>query len=254
MQALNVNREALDGIEGWLSDAARIFTQLIIAYQRENEWVSGALELGVFKGKYLSLLAQQIPDAPVVGVDAFLEGHGVLLSEEHRKNAERLILHNVRSVAGAGENVSLVAGYTSEIEADDLRRLCPSGYSFISVDAGHAAEEVEHDCHLADSLLTDHGVVALDDVYNAVCPGVAEGFIRYMTKGKRDLAPFATCGNKVFVCRPVAHSRFHELSHDLALNIENIAPDLSQTREILVASEQGGWSPKLCGFDVIPFV
>jgi hypothetical protein len=256
MRVLNVDRSLLNNIEGWLSNEALFLTEYLFALQRESGWISGILELGVFKGKYLSLLAQQVAGegVPVVGVDAFLERFGVRLAEEHKQHAEANILNAVRSVAGSSDNVTLIAGYTHEVSIDRLRALCPNGYSFISVDAGHDADDVEHDSAVTDALLSEHGVAAFDDIYNAVCPGVAEGFFRYMAADGRGLAPFATCGNKVFVCRPAEHDRYYAFSKDLARNIKQAAPELARTLDQLVANEENNWSPMLCGYQIIPFL
>ena len=256
MQILPVNQQALDSIEGWLSPEAQIFTQYIFAFQRENGWNTGILEMGVFKAKYLSLLAQQVADSgvPVIGVDAFLQKHGVKLEESDKQYAHGRIVEAVQSVAGPDSQPNLIAGYTTEVSVEQLRSHCPAGYTFISVDAGHDSEDVEHDSGMADRLLNEHGVVAFDDIYNAVCPGVAEGFVRYMTNGQADLAPFATCGNNVFACRPAAHSRYYDFSKALARTIEEAAPVLSRTLDQLVANEQNAWSPRLFGYEVIPFL
>jgi len=256
MQIVPVNQQALDSIEGWLSPEAQIFTQYVFAFQRENGWTSGILEMGVFKGKYLSLLAQQVAGSavPVVGVDAFLQKHGVKLEEADKQYALGRIVEAVQSVAGGEQQPTLIAGYTTEVSIDQLRSLCPAGYSFISVDAGHDSEDVEHDSGMADALLNANGVVAFDDIYNAVCPGVAEGFVRYMTNGRADLAPFATCGNKVFACRPAVHAQYYEFSKELARNIKEAAPVLARTLDQLVANEQNDWSPRLFSYEVVPFL
>ncbi len=57
--------------------------------------------------------------------------------------------------------------------------MAPRGYSFISVDAGHEAEVILVDFPLAIRLLSDKRIIAFDDVFNAVTPGVAEGFSRW---------------------------------------------------------------------------
>lgn len=74
-------------------------------------------------------------------MDAFLEKFGLRLVEEHKQSAENTILNSVRSLAGSVDNVSLIAGYTHEVSVDRLRGLCPAGYSFVSVDAGHDARQ-----------------------------------------------------------------------------------------------------------------
>ncbi len=189
-----------------------------------------------------------------MGVDAFLARHGLRLEQADKQYAEEVILNGVRSVAGSTDKVTLIAGYTNEVSVDQLRALCPTGYSFISVDAGHDAEDVKHDSAMADALLSEHGVVAFDDIYNAVCPGVAQGFFQYMSGTNRGLAPFSTGGNKVFACRPALHAQYYGFSKELARNIKQVAPALGRTLDQLVANEDNHWSPKLCGYEIIPFL
>lgn len=255
MQIKQVDRKRLDKIDGWLLPHAIIFSQHLLQLQREKAWISGVLELGVFKGKFLGLLAQQVADAnvPVVGVDAFLERFGVKLNDQFRESAADQVRDAIASVGGSRDNLTLIASFTNEVTSEQLRQHCPTGYSFISVDAGHDAEDVEHDSGLADSILADCGVVAFDDIYNAACPGVAEGFMRYMIRSD-GLAPFATAGNKVFVCRPPLHETYYEFSKSLARDINNVAPEMAHTYDQLAANESNNWSPRLFGYEVVPFL
>ena len=249
-------QQALELIEGWLSPHAQILTQQIFDWQRETNTITGILELGVFKGKYLSLLAHLASgaDVPIVGVDAFLRGHGDLLNDSEEALARREIAKSIKSVAGGRAKATIIRGYTRDIGIQELKSRCPSGYSFISIDAGHDADDVELDAGIAEKLLSDQGVVAFDDVYNGQTPGVAEGVMRYFSAGKRDLAPFATCGNKLFVCRPGAHERFYNLSTQFGLKVREVAPMLSDTLIRIKSNEKIGWQPHLFGWTVIPFI
>lgn len=250
-----IDAAELDRIEGWLSARATIFTQHLIQYQRENGWITGVLELGVYRGKYLALLAQQVvgTGVPVVGVDAFLERFGVKLEEPWRLQAENQIRDAVARVAGSMDTLTLVDAYSRDVTVDHLRAICPA-YSFISVDAGHDADDVEQDAALAGAVLSDDGVIAFDDVYNAVCPGVAEGFMRYMMRPDANLAPFATSGNKVFVCRPDVHRAYCDFSKALARTIGAASPAFARTSGLLETHEANDWSPRVLGYEVVTFI
>ena len=176
------------------------------------------------------------------------------LEGEDRARAEQEIRNAVGSLAGWDAPLTLIGKYTRAVSADELHEACPQGYSFISVDAGHDAPDVEIDSALAHKVLSAEGVIAFDDVFNPVCPGVMEGLARYMLLKNPDLAPFATCGNKLFACRSDVHSHYYEFSLDLARNAPRKEPGLSRSTEHLQANEALGWSPALFGHEIVAFV
>lgn len=251
-----IDQSALDAVPGWLSREAQVFTEHLIDLHWRTRCITGVLELGVFKGKYLSLLAActRGAGAPLVGVDAFLQRHGVKLIPEHRASAEAEIVRAVASVAGPDVVPTLIGGYTREVDDSELRALAPKGYSFVSVDAGHDADDVEIDAALAERLLAPVGIIAFDDVFNGATPGVAEGLFRYMLAKPRDIAPFATCGNKLFACRPAVHKEYHAFTEDLARNAETRGPLLSRSADHLRANEANGWTPKMFGYGMVPLL
>jgi hypothetical protein len=127
-----------------LSKEAQVFTQRLEGFQPGMRWVKGTLELGVFKGKYLSQLAYSVRDegAPIVRIVAFLRRHNEKLIHEHRLSAEQRIREAVQSVAGTEANLSLICGFTREIDEASIRAFAPSRFSFIGIDAGHDPEDV----------------------------------------------------------------------------------------------------------------
>jgi hypothetical protein len=252
-----LNQAALNGVEGWLSWEAQTLTELLFAMQHEHGLVTGVLELGVHKGKYLALLAHCARglDVPIVGVDAFLEALGKKLSPEHRRGAERLIHDAVASVTGRESRAQLIGAFTAELDVADLAARAPRGYSFISVDAGHDAADLVTDVALAARLLSDGGIAALDDIFNAVTPGVAEGVFRFFgTHPDTDLAPFATGGNKTFFCRRSRHPQFYAFAGELAHRAEAEFPALRGTTALTAGNTSAGWTPRLLGFEVVPFL
>lgn len=192
----SLDLDALGQIEGWLCDAARDLSLRLIAHQKVMGWQTAGLEFGVHKGRFLALLAATHP--LTIGVDALLDADGVPLNQEDRRSALAVIERNVGTVTSTRPR--MFGSYTRDLSADALLRLSPQGFSFIHIDGGHEAEDVTCDLGLAQRLLSAQGIVAVDDVFNAGTPGVAEGFFTFLG-GNRGFTVLAICGNKVFLVR-----------------------------------------------------
>lgn len=246
-----VPRDALESTPGWLSPQAMRFTELLLGHQSNRGWIKGALEFGVFKGKYLGLIAFHHANlqVPLVGVDAFLAGFGVKLEERWVESAKAEMLRNIGCMAGP-VGVELIRAFTNEIDPADLLNRAPDGYSFISIDAGHDAEDLLVDVGLADRLLSDEGVAAFDDVFNAATPGVAEGFFGFFSRNLPALAPFATCGNKVFCSRPDLHQDYLTLALKIGMSAREHLPELAKSTDMIEANNANGWTPHLLGYPI----
>ena len=212
----NVNAK----IEGWLMDDAAYLTFGLMDYQNSiGLSKKAALEIGVWRGKYLSLL-HQTTKGPLFGLDIFKYGNTeaevyetfrVAFGEDHR-----LMLKTVSSTH------LTPAGLSEVVERNSMR--------WISIDGSHEGDAVCHDLILAESMLADHGVIAVDDFLNGRAIGVSEGAYRYfLTVGAGRLTPFACCGNKLFVARSADYADLHAATlHFLS---ENPDLDMSKTYE-----------------------
>jgi hypothetical protein len=99
---------------------------------------------------------------------------------------------------------------------------------WISIDGGHTADSVCNDLILAEAVLADRGVVAVDDFLNSRAIGVSEGTYQFfLNKNSNCLVPFAYCGNKLFVCRRAAHEFYQSMT--LQFLHDNQQLPLSQT-------------------------
>jgi len=218
VQVAEIDLNAFRGIEGWMSDEAADLTKRLFHWQRTMQAVTGVLELGVFKGQYLSLLAAlaQGTGVPVVGVDAFTSRVGEQIPPADRDYARDAAAATIMAMAPGSTPPTLLVVFTADIGADALRELCPAGYSFISVDAGHLAADLAHDLALVEALLGEWTIVAADDAFNAQTPGVMEGLCRYFIDNPGTaLAPFAWAGNKLFLCHRTMHSALLAYAHGM---------------------------------------
>jgi hypothetical protein len=89
---------------------------------------------------------------------------------------------------------------------------------------------------VAEALLADRGIIALDDFLNSRAIGVSEGACRYFLQhsGGR-LIPFAYCGNKLFMARQAAISFYR----DATLHFLSNNPELPVSRAFSEFARQG---------------
>src|SRR5438270_905230 len=102
-------------IPAWLNDEAALLTAHLTALQR-SEGISGpVLEIGVFKGKYLSVLYElSTPGGRVVGVDLFV---GAILPSAVTGEVRRYIA----TACGDDSRLRLLVGDSTAMGADTLR-------------------------------------------------------------------------------------------------------------------------------------
>ena len=247
--------DAFRGIEGWMADEAADLTSRLFQWQRSMRTVTGVLELGVFKGRYLSLLASlaQGTGVPVVGVDAFTSRVGEQIPQADRDYARDAAVATVMALAPGSVPPTLIVAFTADVDVGTLRGLSPGGYSFISVDAGHLAADVAADLALVEPLVTEHTVIAADDVFNPQTPGVMEGLCRHFaTHPHTMLAPFAWAGNKLFLCHRDAHATLLAHIHGL-LDDPDAPPYIAKSRATHAHNQRLGFAPALFGYEVFAF-
>ena len=246
--------ELVAGLEGWLAPDAADLTVRLCSLQAGLGLRTGVLELGVYRGKYLALLAaaHEGTGVPVIGVDMFIERIGEPIPMEHVAHFAGLIVDNVRRVAPGTAPVMLAAD-TRALDAAGLLGHCPAGYSFVSVDAGHEADDVVHDLGLAAGVLSAGGVVALDDAFYGPLPGVTEGLFRWLAGSDGGgLAAFAYCGRKLFLCRPEMHGIWLGYAGWLLTRGEE-AGYLTRSAELARQGIGVGFRPMIAGREIVAF-
>jgi hypothetical protein len=207
-------------IEGWLDVSTATVTAELLNFQAAKNIKGSLLEFGVHKGRYLSLIyGFHDSEERVVGVDAFFERLGVPLLPQWRDHAMGVIKANVEKIWGEVSSLDLLAGLTSQIPFEKLKEYAPDGYRFISIDAGHDAESVLGDLLICSRLLSVDGIIAVDDLFNPLVPGVSEGFFQWALDagGSASHSAIAFCGNKAFVSKEASHDLYYKFFSDLIL-------------------------------------
>jgi len=181
--------KAAEGIEGWLYPLAIHTTRHLLNAQNTLGIEGGCLEIGVYKGRYLSYLATS--GRSCLGLDVFVFDN--LL--EAKSNIEQIV-----KVSGSASALELKQANTQAMDivgfADATEAL--GGIAFASIDGDHSASGIAHDMELVESQLRPGGIIAVDDMFSSVSPAVSEGFFAYMS-AQSDLRPVAFADNKLFM-------------------------------------------------------
>jgi hypothetical protein len=216
----------LPTVQGWLHDESAYLTSTLLRAQSQGGVTGSIFEIGVFAGKYLSLLYHVSSDANdrVLGLDTF------------EWYAKKKVEANFNEIFGGVNRLTLVTLDSTQASAGDLHAALGTPPRFISVDGAHTAPAVLHDLELSESLLTPGGIVAIDDFLNPRAIGVGEGAYRYFLKfGENGLVPFAYCANKLFAARNDDAARWRAKCWTFAES----NPSLSMSVEFDKLSKQG---------------
>ena len=204
------------GLDGWLLTPAAELTAGIMEHQDDTGVAGPVLEIGVWRGKYLSLL-HKLSTERVFGIDVFRYG-----------NSEDEVYRNISSFCGADHRLQLFTSDSSDLSKSKIDSLLGSQkMRYISIDGSHEGDFVYHDLILAEHLLASGGVIALDDFINLRAIGVCEGAYRYfLTRNDGRLRPFAYCGNKLFISR----ADHQEMYRDAAVTFMKADPELEVSK------------------------
>lgn len=198
-------KTSLPKVNGWCLDDAAYLTCCLLSKQSLCGYGGGIFEIGVYEGKYLSLLYQRARrlNLPVTGVDTF------------QWSSEQGVLDTFQRVFGSIDNLRLIAQDSKDLTAKQiLDSLGGRNPAFISVDGDHGAPAVSRDLAFASEILARGGIVALDDFLNPRAIGVSEGAYRRFLQPDWRLRPFVYCANKLFLALPEFHSVYRDAIAD----------------------------------------
>jgi hypothetical protein len=198
-QDITFTRTGFQEVKGWCQDEAAYLTCCLLAKQAELGHAGAVLEIGVFEGKYLSVLYNWARRSgyPVAGVDTF------------QWSSADGVLETFKRIFGAIDGLRLMKADSTTLDVKTIQSLLGGrNPAFISVDGDHTAKAVLSDMTIAENVLTNGGIVALDDFLNPHAIGVSEGAYRYLLQPNSRLRPFAWVANKLLVAEPAFHEQY----------------------------------------------
>jgi hypothetical protein len=147
------------------------------------------LEIGVWKGAWSFSILGNFSTAEGCGVDPY---PGFDFVEENL----------IRDVAKYGFQDRFKMYKTTEALLRDIK---PSlKFDLIHIDGEHSQKAIERDLKVAADLLSDSGVIIVDDYRDQHFPGVAAGVFNFLNSS--DFASFCLTPNKMYICRTVSYS------------------------------------------------
>jgi len=191
----------LHSVSGWFSETDARLVALIDAQQRASSIRGDLCEIGVYRGRCLVLLGLLAQSGETVfGVDIF--GRRNENIDDADVSDEQITRANLARFCN-GVRYHLVSKHSLNLTSEDLRvdNGPPAGIRLFCVDGGHTREITAHDFRLGEKLLTEGGVVVVDDFFNRNWPGVSEGINRIYHAGETSLRPFAIGQAKVFFAK-----------------------------------------------------
>lgn len=150
----------------------------------------GALEIGVWRGAWSSVLLKNIPSIRVVGVDPY-------------PNLEKVRDQLLQSLdtQGVEERFTLLSE-TTEVEKDSL-------FFLAHIDGEHSQQATRENLNFVADHLTANGVIVVDDYRHSWFPGVQAALYEFL--GQRDFKMFAATGNKAYLAAAAYASDYRSL-------------------------------------------
>ena len=187
-----------DRVEGWCSP--RLFPIVEFMNSLPINRDGGACEIGVHHGKLYILLNQVIAaHEKSYAIDVFDHQH---LNIDHSGDGNRTVFveNLIQYDVHKGRNTTILP-YDSTDPAVQLDRIItPGSIRFMSIDGGHTPEHTINDLNLASRIISNQGVVILDDILNHWWMGVIEGVCKFLLSTPT-LVPFAVGDNKMYFAK-----------------------------------------------------
>ena len=177
-------RELASSVDGMMTVSAMSIMDSLLSFQEMHDITGHVIEFGVYKGRSAAVLA----------------GHAIA--------PERLILVDV---ADCLDRAAL-----AQVRAPAEYVLCPSekfrslyrGWKslrgkcrFIHIDTSHYYRATLSEMRLAELLIQDRGILALDDFTNLHYSQVAAAVHRYLCTARTKLSIFLLTNEKAFLCK-----------------------------------------------------
>jgi hypothetical protein len=187
-------------IRGWFSPDAAVLFSAYNQLLRERDLTGDVLEIGVYHGKSAALLASFPGEGrSFVAVDLFEDLQSFDVDVTDARGMKETFLRNVQAFHGSTSPLRVIAASSASLSPSDI----PGDFTFCHIDGDHSQNGTYADFELCYNLLRPGGIVAVDDYFNQLFPGVSEGGFRWNLDHPRALTPVAIGYNKAIFHKPL---------------------------------------------------
>jgi SAM-dependent methyltransferase len=182
----------LPSIPGWFSpDAALMF----MAYNQlvSRQRISGdVLEIGVYHGKSaIALASLRGKGKKLYAIDLF-DAMQSYDDPDAALGMKASFLHHMQRFHPKLDFVNVIAKPSSNVRPAELG----SAFSFCHIDGDHSQGQTYQDFQLCHAVLMPGGILAVDDFFNPLFPGVSEAAFKFSLDYPGELIPLAVGFNK----------------------------------------------------------
>jgi len=197
--------ERFETVRGFVHPTSLVIWDALLAFQARSNVEGPLLEIGVYYGKSALLLAMHSREQEPLYLVDFSDFVDV---------AQRTIA----AVKPANVTVFKVKSSASSFRQFAGRNA--RSMRWIHIDGDHRAETAENDLQLANLLLSNLGIICVDDFFNPRYPHLAYVVCRFLERHPGDLRMFLCGFNKAYLVRPAQLERHlgyvrNELARDL---------------------------------------
>jgi hypothetical protein len=194
-QFFSETKAAADDIEGMLSPFSMAVVDSLLAFQAQRGVTGDIVEMGTFRGKSAAVLGRRMRSTETLrlfDIEDYLDRDGL---------------------QRAGARFEFTQGDTLDLSRWKLRGIKKS-VRFCHVDASHAFDPTVHEMGIADYLLSDQGILCLDDFTNLNFSQILAATYKYLFTKSTNLTVFLVTAEKAYLCRKSAFPAYAEFVVD----------------------------------------
>lgn len=202
---INYKTTGFHPIQGWVYE--KLFDILQVADDLPLNKKGGICEIGVHHGKFYLLLNQLVePGYKSYAIDIFddqtlninFSGHGSLeIFQYHLSVFDRYF----------GKNTICIQGDSADPSLNIVNTIGYGTMKIVSVDGSHTTEHALNDIKIADQIVSNEGIVIVDDILHPYGLGPLEATVTWLNS-KPTLVPFAMGCNKLFMCKVTFYQQY----------------------------------------------
>jgi Methyltransferase domain len=227
-------RSRMFSVAGYLNSLDARIIACLLSSQKDNIIRGNLCEIGVHHGRLFFILAlARQADECALAVDLFEDDKINFPSGWHR-GRDRALLVNANRLGIPIRASEMLKTSSLAINTADLIRCAGGPIRFFSVDGGHDYQHVVNDLQLAESTLSDGGIIAVDDFFNLNWPEVTFGTYDFVRRSDK-VVPFSVSPEKLYLTTASMVSKYQAALREANLGADSgivrfFGHDLTLTR------------------------
>ena len=197
MSKLTEYYDKYGNIAGWLSDISCALCDIILTLQEEEGVRGDLMEIGVAFGKTAFMMHLHAR-----------ENETIILNDISRD-----LLDDVVSRMRSERSINIRSFYQSS-DTIDILHIHECSVRFVHIDGDHRYQGVLADLIIADRVLSDDGILVLDDFSVPQFLGITAAYYEYAALHPGRFKMFLAGHNKAYVCRPDKANGFLKFVRD----------------------------------------